>query len=108
MLFKLQQRIKCYRRSWIKRIGAYFIFQFIGPNIFQDFWFEKSIFCCGWSTGTVAILVQWQTLKNVTRISSSRGLITVFYKRFGIWDPRGLRNSSNYQCKIKRQKEGSL
>ncbi|MGY3717958.1 sodium/glutamate symporter [Sutcliffiella cohnii] len=36
-------------------IWAYLIFRFIGPNIFKDFWFEKSLFGWGWSTGTVAM-----------------------------------------------------
>lgn len=36
-------------------IWAYFIFRFIGPNIFKNFWFEKSLFGWGWSTGTVAM-----------------------------------------------------
>jgi ESS family glutamate:Na+ symporter len=36
-------------------IWAYLIFRFIGPKIFKDFWFEKSIFGWGWSTGTVAM-----------------------------------------------------
>ncbi|MEK4424060.1 sodium/glutamate symporter [Solibacillus sp. FSL K6-1523] len=36
-------------------IWAYLIFKFIGPNIFKDFWFEKSLFGWGWSTGTVAM-----------------------------------------------------
>ncbi|MFD1416376.1 sodium/glutamate symporter [Oceanobacillus jeddahense] len=36
-------------------IWAYLIFKFIGPNIFQTFWFEKSLFGWGWSTGTVAM-----------------------------------------------------
>jgi glutamate:Na+ symporter, ESS family len=36
-------------------ILAYLIFMVIGPNIFRDFWFEKSIFGWGWSTGTVAM-----------------------------------------------------
>ncbi|PAQ15797.1 sodium:glutamate symporter [Bacillaceae bacterium SAOS 7] len=34
---------------------AYMIFRFIGPNIFQHYWFEKSLFGWGWSTGTVAM-----------------------------------------------------
>ncbi|WP_440895620.1 sodium/glutamate symporter [Amphibacillus sp. Q70] len=34
---------------------AYIIFRFVGPNIFRDFWLEKSIFGWGWSTGTVAM-----------------------------------------------------
>lgn len=36
-------------------IWAYLIFRVIGPNIFRDFWFEKSLFGWGWSTGTVAM-----------------------------------------------------
>jgi glutamate:Na+ symporter, ESS family len=36
-------------------IWAYLIFRFIGPNIFKNFWFEKSLFGWGWSTGTVAM-----------------------------------------------------
>lgn len=36
-------------------IWAYLIFRFIGPNIFKSFWFEKSLFGWGWSTGTVAM-----------------------------------------------------
>lgn len=36
-------------------IWAYLIYRFIGPNIFKDFWFEKSLFGWGWSTGTVAM-----------------------------------------------------
>ncbi|MFD2043522.1 sodium/glutamate symporter [Ornithinibacillus salinisoli] len=36
-------------------IWAYLIFRIIGPNIFQDFWLEKSLFGWGWSTGTVAM-----------------------------------------------------
>lgn len=36
-------------------VWAYLIFYFIGPNIFKDFWFEKSLFGWGWSTGTVAM-----------------------------------------------------
>jgi ESS family glutamate:Na+ symporter len=36
-------------------IWAYLIFRFIGPRIFKNFWFEKSIFGWGWSTGTVAM-----------------------------------------------------
>lgn len=36
-------------------IWAYILFRFIGPNIFKDFWVEKSLFGWGWSTGTVAM-----------------------------------------------------
>ncbi|MFD2629820.1 sodium/glutamate symporter [Oceanobacillus kapialis] len=36
-------------------IWAYILFRFIGPNIFKDFWTEKSLFGWGWSTGTVAM-----------------------------------------------------
>ncbi|AUJ24792.1 MULTISPECIES: sodium/glutamate symporter [Virgibacillus] len=36
-------------------IWAYVLFHFVGPNIFKDFWLEKSIFGWGWSTGTVAM-----------------------------------------------------
>ncbi|GGJ54340.1 sodium/glutamate symporter [Virgibacillus salexigens] len=36
-------------------LWAYFLFRFIGPNIFQQFWLEKSLFGWGWSTGTVAM-----------------------------------------------------
>jgi glutamate:Na+ symporter, ESS family len=36
-------------------IWAYLIFRLIGPNIFKNFWFEKSLFGWGWSTGTVAM-----------------------------------------------------
>lgn len=36
-------------------IWAYLIFKVLGPNIFQTFWFEKSLFGWGWSTGTVAM-----------------------------------------------------
>jgi ESS family glutamate:Na+ symporter len=36
-------------------LWAYLIFRFIGPNIFKNFWFEKSLFGWGWSTGTVAM-----------------------------------------------------
>src|SRR5699024_11490592 len=36
-------------------LWAYGIFHFIGPNIFKDFWFEKSLFGWGWSTGKVAM-----------------------------------------------------
>src|SRR5699024_646845 len=36
-------------------LWAYIIFKFIGPNMFEHFWFEKSIFGWGWSTGTVAM-----------------------------------------------------
>ncbi|MBM7587232.1 ESS family glutamate:Na+ symporter [Bacillus pakistanensis] len=36
-------------------IWAYLIFRLIGPNIFKSFWFEKSLFGWGWSTGTVAM-----------------------------------------------------
>ncbi|MFD1067866.1 sodium/glutamate symporter [Oceanobacillus locisalsi] len=34
---------------------AYMLFRFVGPNIFKDFWLEKSVFGWGWSTGTVAM-----------------------------------------------------
>lgn len=34
---------------------AYGLFRFVGPNIFREFWLEKSIFGWGWSTGTVAM-----------------------------------------------------
>ncbi|MBU5266541.1 sodium/glutamate symporter [Virgibacillus proomii] len=36
-------------------LWAYILFRFVGPNIFQDFWLEKSLFGWGWSTGTVAM-----------------------------------------------------
>ncbi|WBX81675.1 sodium/glutamate symporter [Virgibacillus salarius] len=36
-------------------LWAYFLFRFIGPNIFQEYWLEKSLFGWGWSTGTVAM-----------------------------------------------------
>ncbi|WP_040984141.1 sodium/glutamate symporter [Oceanobacillus jeddahense] len=36
-------------------LWAYILFRFVGPNIFRDFWLEKSIFGWGWSTGTVAM-----------------------------------------------------
>ncbi|MEW9108982.1 MAG: sodium/glutamate symporter [Cytobacillus gottheilii] len=36
-------------------IWAYLMFRFIGPNIFRNYWFEKSLFGWGWSTGTVAM-----------------------------------------------------
>ncbi|MGG4177815.1 sodium/glutamate symporter [Virgibacillus pantothenticus] len=36
-------------------LWAYILFRFVGPNIFKDFWLEKSIFGWGWSTGTVAM-----------------------------------------------------
>lgn len=36
-------------------IWAFLIFKVLGPNIFQTFWFEKSLFGWGWSTGTVAM-----------------------------------------------------
>ncbi len=36
-------------------IWAYLIFKFIGPNLFKSYWFEKSLFGWGWSTGTVAM-----------------------------------------------------
>lgn len=36
-------------------LWAYVIFKFIGPNMFEHYWFEKAIFGWGWSTGTVAM-----------------------------------------------------
>ncbi|WP_419893439.1 sodium/glutamate symporter [Oceanobacillus kimchii] len=36
-------------------LWAYLLFRFVGPNIFKEFWLEKSIFGWGWSTGTVAM-----------------------------------------------------
>ncbi|SHG50469.1 sodium/glutamate symporter [Ornithinibacillus halophilus] len=34
---------------------AYLMYRFVAPNIFQQFWLEKSLFGWGWSTGTVAM-----------------------------------------------------
>lgn len=34
---------------------TWFMFRFVGPRLFVDHWFERSIFTWGWATGTVAM-----------------------------------------------------
>ncbi|PSL48452.1 ESS family glutamate:Na+ symporter [Salsuginibacillus halophilus] len=34
---------------------AWFIYRFIGPRMFREYWMERSLFGWGWSTGTVAM-----------------------------------------------------